>query len=50
MLYKQAWQELKDYLKESRWLSPDEMMRVNILAKMRSLEDKWKIILSKKGG
>jgi len=47
MLYKQAWQELKDYLKESRLLPLEQLRCQNILAKMKELEKRWKIIPEK---
>ncbi len=47
MLYKQAWQELKDYIKITTtiWDTPEEnKMRKRILRCMKQLEKRWKII------
>jgi len=40
---KEAWEELKQYLNES-WLPEDEQIRKNLLAKMKQLEKRWKIV------
>lgn len=44
MLYKQAWQELKQYLNDELWLPEDQQILRNLLAKMNQLEKRWKIV------
>ena len=44
MFYKQAWNELKEYLSEERWLPVDEPIRKNLLTKMKQLEKRWGIV------
>jgi len=55
MFYKQAWKELKDYVKNKKWFptvpylhQKDYYVHVTLLAKMKQLEKRWKIILVKK--
>ena len=50
MLYKQAWHELKDYIKITTtiWDTPKEdAMRERILKCMKQLEKRWEIIPEK---
>lgn len=45
MLYKQAWEELKDYIENRlRLLIGQGVIRQKLLLEMKQLEKKWKII------
>jgi len=44
MLYKNAWKELKDYIKNRLpLLAGQGVIRQTLLSKMRLLEERWKI-------
>ena len=52
MLYKNAWQELRDYIKRETCLpeylhQKEHFIRHSILTKMNELEKRWKIIPKK---
>lgn len=45
MLYNQAWEEMKDYIKHRlRLLIGQEVIRQRLLEEMKQLEERWKII------
>ena len=49
MLYKQAWQELKDYIKNRLSLLVGQgVIRQRLLEEMNELEKRWRIIPEKK--
>jgi len=49
MLYKQAWQELKNYIKDTLpLLAGQGVIRQRLLEEMNELEKRWKIIPEKK--
>lgn len=51
MLYKQAWEELKDYIENKlRLLVGQGVIRQELLSEMKQLEKRWKIIPDVKGG
>lgn len=55
MLYKQAWQEFKRYIKDELpipfplLITGEGSTRETLLSKMRLLEERWKIIPDKAG-
>lgn len=50
MLYKRAWEELKDYIERGMTLLDEqERIRQVLLTYMKQLEKRWKIIPEKAG-
>jgi len=50
MLYKQAWQEFKEYIEhELPLLAGQEPVREKLLTAMRYIEERWKITPEKVG-
>lgn len=51
MLYKQAWEELKDYIENRlRLLVGQEVIRQELLSEMKQLEKRWRISPKSKAG